>query len=105
MEHSALAGKELLIAALLGEHHELMGVDVMRLSKGQLVRGTVYVTLDRMKEKKLVQSRVIPPNRGEGIPPVRLYRLSSLGHRLLFATAMANKSFMLAMQSSKKALP
>jgi DNA-binding PadR family transcriptional regulator len=56
-------------------------LDLVAASRGRLKRGSVYVTLGRMEEKGLVQSRLVG-RPGEG-PPRRIYEPTSLGIRAL----------------------
>ena len=73
----SFSGVERVIADLLHQRGEMYGLDLVRRSDGRLRRGSIYVTLARMEDKGLVESRYEKP-RAPG-PQRRLYCLSSLG--------------------------
>jgi PadR family transcriptional regulator, regulatory protein PadR len=76
------ATEELILDLLVnGRKRELYGLEMVKLSDGELKRGTVYVTLQRMEDKGLVESRE-EENTPEyvGIPR-RLYKPTGLGAR------------------------
>lgn len=77
-----LSGKEaLVLEMLLTVSRELYGLEMVEASAGLLKRGTIYVTLQRMEEKGLVESRKeARPEPEIGIPR-RLYRATGLGAR------------------------
>lgn len=78
-----LSDKESIVLALLSEHDELYGLQLVAHSRRRLKRGTVYVTLGRMEEKGYITSRLeaAPPDMG-GMPR-RLYQATPLGRRVL----------------------
>jgi len=80
-----LSRKESLILDLLVQHGQMYGLELVAVSRRQLKRGTVYVTLDRMEDKGYVVSRLeeAPPRAG-GLPR-RIYRPTALGRRVLSA--------------------
>jgi len=87
-----LSGKERIILELLINSGEMYGLELVKASDGELKRGTVYVTLDRMEDKGLVESRQEDQAEHGGIPR-RLYRPTGHGARVLraieaFAMAM-----------------
>ena len=55
-----LSGKEYLVLELLVANGPSYGLQLVTESKGQLKRGTVYVTLGRMEEKGYVESEPDP---------------------------------------------
>jgi DNA-binding PadR family transcriptional regulator len=77
-----LSGKEaVVLEMLLTTGRELFGLEMVEASGGLLKRGTVYVTLQRMEEKGLIESRQeARPGAEIGIPR-RLYRATGLGAR------------------------
>jgi DNA-binding PadR family transcriptional regulator len=80
-----LSAKEEIILELLMPGSEKYGLQLMREAHGELKRGTIYVTLHRMEEKGLVDSR--PEEKApdaSGIPR-RLYRINGFGQRVLNA--------------------
>lgn len=79
-----LSGKEREVLRLLREHASGSAADLIRWSKGKLARGTVYVTLGRMVEKKL--ATVAPASRTQAVV---LYRGTALGVRMLEAIELA----------------
>lgn len=80
-----LSRKESLILDLLVQHGQMYGLELVAVSRRQLKRGPVYVTLDRMEDKGYVASRLeeAPPRAG-GLPR-RIYRPTALGRRVLSA--------------------
>jgi DNA-binding PadR family transcriptional regulator len=77
--------KEALVMQLLVRGGELYGLQMVEQSEGELKRGTVYVTLERMEDKGYITSR-----QEERAPdaiglPRRLYKLTGLGERVLHA--------------------
>lgn len=63
----------------------------MTASGGRLKRGTVYVTLGRMEDKGLIESRRESASHPGAALPRRLYRATALGRRLLEAVAMVQR--------------
>ena len=82
-----LSAKETLVLELLIEKREMYGLELVAASRGRLKRGTVYVTLGRMEDKRYVASRLedAPPSAG-GLPR-RVYEATALGRRLVEARA------------------
>ena len=73
-----ISHKEALIFDLVGSQ-ECYGLELVRNSGGKLKRGTVYVTLQRMEEKGLIESYVKEkPSTESGIPR-RMYRVTGHG--------------------------
>lgn len=77
--------KEALILRLLVGNGELFGLQMVERSKGELRRGTVYVTLDRMEDKGYLTSRQEEKLPGAIGLPRRLYKITGLGQRVLHA--------------------
>lgn len=90
-EFPALSGIEFLILEMLLERGEMFGLEMVEVSDGELKKGTIYVTLQRMTEKGLVESR--EEERGDGETGIarRLYRPSGYGERVLKAQELALK--------------
>jgi len=72
---------------------ELCGAELVAHSDGELGRGTVYVTLSRMEDKGLVESRDEERAPGAIGLPRRLYKATGLGHRVWAATLAASTAF------------
>ena len=77
--------KELLVLDLLVSDAPLYGLQLVAASKGQLKRGTIYVTLGRMEDKGYIGSRLDEPPPGAGGLPRRIYEATPLGRRMLTA--------------------
>lgn len=77
-----LSGKEHQILELLIRNGEMYGLQMVHESGGSLARGTVYVMLDRMEDKGLVESRVDESAKGVSGLPRRLYRPTGYGARV-----------------------
>jgi DNA-binding PadR family transcriptional regulator len=80
-----LPPKEALILQLLVEGGELYGLELVARSKRRLKRGTVYVTLGRMEQKRLVTSHLEAPPPAAGGMPRRIYEPTAIGRRVLEA--------------------
>src|SRR5689334_16511780 len=82
--HPQLSSKEALVLEILAAGSELYGLELVGRSRGELKRGTVYVTLGRMEQKGYVTARHEErgPNPRAGLPR-RLYRATALGLGLL----------------------
>lgn len=82
----ALSRKEaLVLELLLSRKTEMFGLEMVDASMGALKRGTIYVTLQRMKEKGFLDSKPEPRSMPEIGIPRRLYRATGLGERALNA--------------------
>ena len=87
----ALSAKELVILDLLLTSEEMYGLELVTASKGELKRGTVYVTLGRMEDKGYITSRLEDAPPAAGGLPRRIYRPTALGRQLLGAWSQVNK--------------
>jgi PadR family transcriptional regulator, regulatory protein PadR len=88
-EFPALSGIESFIIDSLIENNEMFGLEMVDRSNGILKKGTIYVTLSRMFEKGLVESREearIEPEIGN---PRRKYKATVYGERVFKAQALA----------------
>jgi DNA-binding PadR family transcriptional regulator len=92
-EFLRLSKIEALILRMLVEQQEMFGLEMISKSAGVLKRGTIYVTLGRMQDKGLIESKqVVRPAPQIGIPR-RLYSISALGNRALAAHDAARSAF------------
>jgi DNA-binding PadR family transcriptional regulator len=81
-----LSPKEVIILELLlAKGGELFGLEMVEASGGSLKRGTIYVTLHRMKEKGFVDSKLEPRCPPQIGIPRRIYSATGLGERALKA--------------------
>lgn len=73
--------EELILGMLITWKSELYGLQIVQASNGAIARGSVYVTLDRMEDKGLVESR--QEDKEPGVPgiPRRLYKPTGHGAR------------------------
>ena len=74
----SISRTESLILDLL-EGRERFGLELVDTSRGQLKRGTIYVTLGRMESKGFVESRQEERAPGSIGLPRRLYRPTAYG--------------------------
>ena len=92
-EFTKLSNKEFIVLEMLANNPEMFGLEMVEASKGQLKRGTIYVTLMRMAEKGYVESheenRPVPEI---GIPR-RMYRATGLGQTIYLTNLKATKIF------------
>lgn len=86
-----LSATERLILELLEADGELFGLQMVERAGGRLKRGTVYVTLGRMQEKGLVDSRREAQAAGAIGLPRRLYRPTGHAARVLAAWRVAEQ--------------
>jgi DNA-binding PadR family transcriptional regulator len=87
-----LPSKERLILELLVSCGPMFGLQLVEASRGRVKRGTVYVTLGRMEQKRFVESEQEPRSTGAIGLPRRIYRPTALGERALRAwTVLAEK--------------
>jgi PadR family transcriptional regulator PadR len=91
------SGKEAIVLELLLQRssREMYGLELVRDSANRLKRGTIYVTLDRMETKGLVQSRLEYEKTDEKSLPRRLYRVTGFGQRVYEAWQLARQAFSL----------
>lgn len=83
-----LSAKEHLILDLLISRGEMYGLEFVKLSGGELKRGTVYVTLGRMADKGYVESRQEREPGASGMPK-RLFQATGHGARVFQALELA----------------
>lgn len=88
-EFPKLSRKEFIILQMLIENDEMFGLEMVEASEGNLKRGTIYVTLQRMGEKGLVESREEPRPEGEIGIARRIYKTTGLGARIFKAQQLA----------------
>lgn len=79
MRARSLSAKEELILGLLIANGAMYGLEMVKASKRKLKRGTVYVTLGRMEEKRYVLTAI---SAADGSPPRRLYAATERGRRV-----------------------
>jgi len=89
-----LSTKESLILELLlgSSTQEMYGLELVNRSRGNLKRGTVYVTLSRMKDKGFIEDRLEENTQTVGDQPRRRYRPTGYGARVYEARQMAVKA-------------
>lgn len=90
-EFPSLSGKEFLIMELLINEDEMFGLEMVEASAGELKKGTIYITLQRMSDKGLIES--IEEQRGENENGIarRIYSTTAYGKRLFKAQELALK--------------
>ena len=71
------------------------GLQLVDESRGRLKRGTVYVTLGRMEEKGLVESRHEPQTRNPDALTRRMYHATGYGRRVLDAWSVMARTLAL----------
>jgi PadR family transcriptional regulator PadR len=85
----SLPRKEAIVLDLLLAGKELYGLEMVEASGGDLKRGTIYVTLQRMEEKGFITSRRESRVSPEIGIPRRLYAITGLGRRAQAAAGAA----------------
>ena len=81
-EFPKLSRKEMLALEMLISNGEMFGLEMVETSEGELKRGTIYVTLQRMGDKGYIESREEPRTMPEIGIPRRKYRATGLGERI-----------------------
>jgi len=94
MDMPRLSSKERLILELLlnAPGCQLYGLEMVKQSGGELKRGTVYVTLERMSDKGFVTSEEIKEEGQSGLPR-RVFRVTGLGQRVFHAWQAAKAAW------------
>ncbi len=80
---------QLIILKLLADTGELYGLELVAKSEGALKRGTVYVTLDRLEESGLIESKLRAPSKGQQGPSRRIYSITGLGKKVMKESLLA----------------
>jgi PadR family transcriptional regulator, regulatory protein PadR len=80
-----LSSKERVVLELLVSSGSMYGLQLVQQSKGALKRGTVYVTLGRMEQKGLIESRQEAVTSEADAISRRMYRPTAYGERVLQA--------------------
>ena len=90
-EFPSLSGKEFLIMEMLIDEDEMFGLEMVETSDGELKKGTIYVTLQRMMDKGLIES--FEEERGENENGIarRIYSTTAYGERIFKAQELALK--------------
>jgi DNA-binding PadR family transcriptional regulator len=82
-EWPVISAKEFLVLKLLEDGRKAYGLGLVRKSKGELKRGTIYVTLGRMKQKGYIRSELEPVGPGKSSPPRRMHSITPIGAKVL----------------------
>lgn len=90
-EFPSLSGKEFLIMKMLVESGEMFGLEMVEKSGGELKKGTIYVTLQRMEKKNLLNSEEEERPKEEVGIARRFYSPSNWGERVFKAQEIALK--------------
>jgi len=86
-----LSKKEMLVLEMLIGSGEMYGLEMVENSEGELKRGTIYVTLQRLADKGVVESREEPREFPEIGIPRRKFRATGLGQRAFQANVIARE--------------
>ncbi len=92
-EFPKLSRKEFSILQLLISNGEMFGLEMVKESEGELKRGTIYVTLQRMGDKGYIESREEPRELPEIGIPRREYSATGLGERVYQTNIKAQEFF------------
>ncbi len=90
-EFPSLSSKEFLIMGMLTNEDEMFGLKMVEVSDGELKKGTIYVTLQRMLDKDLVKSKEEKRGEDENGIARRLYSPTNYGERVFKAQELALK--------------
>ena len=92
-EFPKLSPKEMLTLEMLISNGEMFGLEMVEASEGELKRGTIYVTLQRMSDKGYIESREEPRELPEIGIPRRKYSATGLGERVYQTNLKAQEFF------------
>ena len=92
-EFPKLSRKEMLALEMLISNGEMFGLEMVETSEGELKRGTIYVTLQRMGDKGYIESREEPRTMPEIGIPRRKYKATGLGERVYQTNLKAQEFF------------
>jgi DNA-binding PadR family transcriptional regulator len=92
-EFPKLSRKEFKILDLLIAKGEMFGLEMVEASEGELPRGTIYVTLQRMGDKGYVESREEPRSFPEVGIPRRKYSTTGFGEKVYQTNLKAQEFF------------
>ena len=92
-EFPKLSPKEMLTLEMLISNGEMFGLEMVEASEGDLKRGTIYVTLQRMSDKGYIESREEPRTMPEIGIPRRKYWATGLGERVYQTNLKAQEFF------------
>ena len=92
-EFPKLSRKEFKILELLIAKGEMFGLEMVEASEGELKRGTIYVTLQRMGDKGFVESREEPRTKPDIGIPRRKYLATGLGEKVFQTNIRAQEFF------------
>jgi DNA-binding PadR family transcriptional regulator len=90
-EFPSLSVKEFLIMEMLVKNKKMFGLEMVEESEGELKKGTIYVTLQRMLDKNLLDSREEERNEDESGIARRMYFPTKYGERVFKAQEIALK--------------
>jgi DNA-binding PadR family transcriptional regulator len=90
-----LSAKERIVLELLVSSGAKYGLQLVDESRGRLKRGTVYVTLGRMEQKGLIESRHEPETRSADALRRRMYHATGHGRRVLDAWSVMARTLAL----------
>lgn len=88
-----LSRKEMLTLEMLISNGEMFGLEMVEASEGELKRGTIYVTLQRMSDKGYIESREEPRTMPEIGIPRRKYWATGLGETVYQTNLKAQEFF------------
>jgi DNA-binding PadR family transcriptional regulator len=92
-EFPKLSRKEFLVLGMLIGKGEMFGLEMVEAAEGELKRGTIYVTLQRMSDKGYIESREEPRSMPEIGIPRRKYLATGLGERVYQTNVRAHEFF------------
>jgi len=92
-EFPKLSRKEFKVLELLIAKGEMFGLEMVEASEGELKRGTIYVTLQRMGDKGYIESREEPRTMPEIGIPRRKYSATGLGEKVFQTNLKAQEFF------------
>ena len=90
-EFPSLSGKEFLIMEMLMNRGKMFGLEMVEASRGELKKGTIYVTLGRMEKKQLLDSYEEERPENENGIARRIYNTTDYGERIYRAQEIALK--------------
>lgn len=80
-----LSHKEFVILEMLINNGEMYGLEMVSVSGGELKRGTIYITLQRMSKKDFIESREEAWSEPEIGSARRKYKITDFGEKVFKA--------------------
>lgn len=89
-----------ILRLLINQGADMYGLEIVKASDGEISRGSIYPTLNRMEDKGFLESRQEEKTPEEIGLPRRMYRPSAAGRRVYEAMEMSAGLLAAAMEGA-----